>query len=417
MVIVKMNDEGIKSPEQIKTFLEGLGNLSLKVDKKDRNAWIARTLKQTGYFLLPKKDKTIVFKYLMAITNLSRQQTSRLIKEYREKKWIGKKKYQRNCFSKHYTREDILLLVHTDEYHQTLSGPATKKLFERGLNVYNDPAYERLACISVSHIYNLRKTQTYLLKRHHFKKTKRNAVSLGERRKPQPNGEPGYIRIDTVHQGDLDKHKGVYYINAIDEVTQYQVVCCVEKISERYLIPALEFILNAFPFKIKGFHSDNGSEYINKNVARLLNKLHIEFTKSRSRRSNDNALVESKNGSTIRKILGYVHIPQKWAPTINEFNKKYWVHYLNYHRPCFFAEEKINKKGKIIKSYPYKNIMTPYEKLKSLPNAKNYLKDNISFKQLDQEVMAMTDLESAKIVNKQREILFKKIFPSGVNKQ
>ena len=137
----------------------------MKVSKSDRNAWIANTLRRTGYLLLSKKDKTIVFEYLLTMTKLSRQQLSRLIKSYRDNKWIGVINYQRNCFSKKYTLKDILLLSRTDEYHQTLSGPATKKLFERGLNIYCNQTYERLACISVSHIYNLRKSQTYLLKR------------------------------------------------------------------------------------------------------------------------------------------------------------------------------------------------------------------------------------------------------------
>ncbi len=405
-----MNDKSLKSAKEIKACLNGLGNLSLKVSKSDRNAWIANTLKRTGYLLLSKKEKTIVLEYLVTMTKMSRQQLSRLIKSYRDNKWIGRKNYQRNCFSKQYTREDILLLAQTDEYHQTLSGPATKKLFARGLNVHHDESYERLASISVSHIYNLRKSQTYLLKRQCFEKTKRSKVVIGERRKPQPNGEAGYVRIDTVHQGDLDKQKGVYHINAVDEVTQYQVVCSVEGISERYLIPILETMLELFPFKTKGFHSDNGSEYINKNVVGLLNKLHIELTKSRARRSNDNAMVESKNGSTVIKLLGYVHITQKWAPTINEFNKKYWVPYLNYHRPCFFAEEEIDQKGKVTKKYPYKNIMTPHEKLKSLAKEKQQLKENITIEKLEKEAMEMTDLEAAKIVMKQREILFNKIF-------
>ena len=64
----------------------------------------------------------------------------------------------------------------------------------------------------------------------------------------------------------------------------------------------------------------NGSEYVNKNIARLLQKLLVEFTKSRSRKSNDNGLVESKNARVIRKQFGYSHIPQKWAPKINELS-------------------------------------------------------------------------------------------------
>jgi transposase InsO family protein len=411
MVIVKMNDEGLKSPEQIKAFLDGLGNnVSLRVSKKARNAWIAGTLKRTGYLLLSKKDRGTIFEYMMAMTKLSRQQLSRLIQSYREHRWIGKKAYERNNFPTRYTRADILLLAKTDEYHQTLSGPATKKLLERAYEVYKDSQYERLACISVAHIYNLRSSQTYLIKRQNFEKTKRSVIAIGERKKPQPNQEPGYIRIDTVHQGDLDKCKGVYHINAVDEVTQYEVICSVEAISEQYLIPVLEVILNTFPFEIKGFHSDNGSEYINHTVARLLSKLHIEFTKSRARHSNDNALAECKNGAIIRKLLGYMHIPQKWAEKVNDFNQTYLVPYINFHRPCFFVEEKIDAKGKIRKTYPYKKIMTPYEKLKSLPDAEQYLKPGVSFADLDKMAMSMSDLESAKQVQGERKLLFRKIF-------
>ena len=97
--------------------------------------------------------------------------------------------------------------------------------------------------------------------------------------------------------------KGLYHINAVDEVSQFEIVCAVEKISERYLIPVLEQLLDQFPFIILGFHADNGSEYINRHVVKLLKKLLIELTKSRARHANDNALVESKNGSIIRKHL------------------------------------------------------------------------------------------------------------------
>ena len=115
---------------------------------------------------------------------------------------------------------------------------------------------------SVAHLYNLRKSTPYLRQRYTFEKTRPKAALIGERKKPRATGEPGFIRIDTVHQGDQDKQKGVYHINAVDEVTQFEVVCTVEKISEQYLIPAIEQLLDCFPFVIQGFHSDNGSEYI-----------------------------------------------------------------------------------------------------------------------------------------------------------
>jgi transposase InsO family protein len=258
-------------------------------------------------------------------------------------------------------------------------------------------------------LYNLRKSKPYLRQRYAFEKTRPKVALIGERKKPRANGEPGFIRIDTVHQGDQDKQKGVYHINAVDEVTQFEVVCTVEKISEHYLMPAIEQILACFPFVIKGFHSDNGSEYINYKVAKLLSKLLIEFTKSRSRQSNDNAQVESKNGSVIRKLFGYAHIPQRWASLINEFNHKTLFPYINYHRPCFFPKTITDSKGKDKKTYPYECMMTPYDKLKSIENAINYLKPDITFELLDKVALSQNDDQAAEQLQKERSKLFKTI--------
>lgn len=165
-------------------------------------------------------------------------------------------------------------------------------------------------------------------------KTRPIKTNIGERRKPFPEGRPGFLRVDSVHQGDLDGVKGIYHINLIDEVTQFQFVGSVERISEHYLMPVLEALITSFPFSIQAFHSDNGSEYINHRVAGLLNKLHVqEFTKSRARRTNDNALVESKNGSVVRKHLGYAHIPGRFAAQLNHFTQQTLSPYLCWSYP------------------------------------------------------------------------------------
>ncbi len=216
--------------------------------------------------------------------------------------------------------------------------------------------------------------------------------------------------MDSVHQGDLDGIKGVYHINAVDCVTQYEGVATCEKISEAFLLPVLEALLLSFPFVIHGFHSDNGSEYINKRVAKLLNKLLIEEqTKSRSRHSNDNAQAESKNCAIVRKHLGYSHIPQCFAALVNAFCRDYLNPYINFHRPCLFAETITDAKGRQRKRYPYKLMMTPYEKLKSLPEAQQYLKHDITFKQLDAQADEISDNEAAQRLNDARAILFKTI--------
>jgi len=406
-----MKLEDLLTVEQLDDFLSGTQTVVFSVlsDKDERYKWVQKELIKFRYLTLPRPFKGIVILYLMKVSGYSRPQLTRLIKQYREKGKLQRCQRTSSGFKKKYTDQDVRLLAEMDERHDTICGHAIKKLCERAYTNYHEVEYKRLADISISHLYNLRKSKIYKRSRHHYEKTKSKPSVIGERRKPQPNGKPGYIRIDTVHQGDLDKKKGVYHINAIDEVTQFEVVCTVEKISESYLMPVLEQLLEAFPFTLHGFHSDNGTEYINKPVAGLLNKLNIEFTKSRSRQSNDNALAESKNASVVRKCFGYAHISQRWASIVNEFNQLYLNPYLNFHRPCFFPEIKIDEKGKQRKTYPYKNMMTPYEKLKSIDNCKDYLKSDMSFEILDKLVNQTSDNQAADELQKARQILFKTI--------
>jgi transposase InsO family protein len=406
-----MNINDLTTIEQLEQFLTGTQSIAFLVasNKKDIYRDIQRTLVRFRYPTLNKGSKGVVVRFLIKITGYSRQQITRLIKQYCVTGKIERQQRIYQGFERLYTVEDISLLASLDERHNTLSGPATKKLCERAYAIFKQTQYQRLAGISVAHVYNLRKSKPYLRQRYTFEKTRPKVALIGERKKPRANGEPGFIRIDTVHQGDQDKQKGVYHINAVDEVTQFEVVCTVEKISELYLMPAIEQLLDCFPFVIKGFHSDNGSEYINYKVAKLLSKLLIEFTKSRSRQSNDNAQVESKNGSVIRKLFGYAHIPQRWASLINEFNHKTLFPYINYHRPCFFPKTITDSKGKGKKTYPYECMMTPYDKLKSIENAINYLKPDITFEILEKVALSQNDDQAAEQLQKERSKLFKTI--------
>jgi transposase InsO family protein len=362
------------------------------------------------YRQLGKADKGLLLDFLQKVSGYSRIQVKRLVKQYLKTGKLQRRQRTVKGFSRKYTLEDIRLLAHTDELHGTLSGPATKKLCERAWEHFGQTEYQRLAGISVGHLYNLRRSPPYRRVRRHFVKTRHTVSNIGERRQPQPDGKPGYLRVDTVHQGDLDGVKGVYHINAVDELTQFEIVCSVEKISEHYLIPVLAALLEQFPFVILSFHADNGSEYINKHVAQLLNKLLIELTKSRPRHSNDNALVESKNGAIVRKHLGYIHIPQKWAPLINAFHRDHLNPYINFHRPCFFPVVMTDAKGKQRKTYPYQAMMTPYDKFKSLSNAKRYLKPDITLKQLDDIARAISDNDAAKQLNEAKLKLYNTIF-------
>ena len=407
-----MNANDLTSIDQVSAFLSGTQRVAFEVagDKRSRYDWVRRTLVKFNYLGCGKADRGVLISYLMKVSGYSRAQVKRLIKQYRDTGRLAPRQRTVRGFARRYSKADIRLLAAMDERHNTPNGLTLKKLCERAYAVFGQAEYERLAGISVSHLYNLRQSQTYRRQRHTIEKTRPVTRPIGERRKPQSDGQPGYIRIDTVHQGDLDGKKGVYHINAVDEVTQFEVVVSVERISEVYLIPALEQLLASFPFVIRGFHADNGSEYINKQVARLLEKLRIEFTKSRARHSNDNALVECKNGHVVRKLLGHAHIPQRWASLLNAFHRRHLNPYVNYHRPCLFPVTLTDKAGKQRKRYPYESLMTPYEKLKSIPDAKTYLKPGLSFAILDEVAYRISDNAAADALQQARRKLFTTIY-------
>ena len=270
------------------------------------------------------------------MTGLSRAQCTRLIGGYLKIGRIAPKSSLRPRFQRRYTAADVQLLASVDEAHERLSGPATRHILKREFQVYGKPEFERLANLSNGHLYNLRQSPRYGLR--HYEKTRPTAVQIGERRKPAPNAQPGFLRIDTVHQGDSPEGKGIYHINAVDEVTQWEVVLATPRISEAWLMPLLESILEQFPFAILNFHSDNGSEFINKTVAQLLEKLLIEQTKSRPRNSGDNGLVETKNAAMVRKHIGWGHIGPAYAAPINQLYTGLLNPYVNYHRLSAQAE-------------------------------------------------------------------------------
>jgi len=405
-----MNDEELQTIEQVKQFLEGSKALEfVGVSIEERYQWIETVLVRFKYSQLGRVEKGVIRRYLEKVSGYSRAQVCRLIRQYNQQGRLRKIQQKRHQFPRKYALRDIALLAKTDELHNYLSGPASKKIMEREWAVYGHWDFRTISQISVAHLYNLRRSHLYRSITKRYTKTKPAVVKIGERARPDPGGKPGYIRIDTVHQGDMDGEKGMYHINAVDEVTQWEIVASVERIAEYYLTPVLASMLAGFPFVIRGFHSDNGSEFINKTVAKLLNKLLISFTKCRPRHTNDNSLVESKNGSVVRKQLGYAYIPQAYATAINQYHKGFLNVYINFHRPCFFSESVIDHRGKIKKTYPYHKVMTPYEKLKSLPEASSYLRRDVTMKKLDDIAHQMSDNEFAGRMVKARSNLFEHI--------
>lgn len=398
-MVIDMDESRLQTISQLSAFLAGTLEVQFNIPDSDdrRYAHIVSVAQRFRYARLNRPDKGVVLRYLQRTSGYSRAHVNRLLARVVEGQTLNKR---------YRAPADALLLAQVDLAHGCLSGPATVHLLQRAFTVYGDARFERLATLSVSHLYNLRRSKTYLNQRVSLNKTRAVVSPIGVRRAPRPEGCPGFIRIDSVHQGDLDGTKGVYHINAVDIVTQWEVVATCERISEAYLLPVLKDLMDQFPFKILGFHSDNGTEYINKTVAALLEKMRVEQTKSRSRHSNDNALAESKNGAVVRKAFGYSHIPQRFASVINVFCREHLNPYVNLHRPSHFAKEVVDAKGKIRKTYPKELIQTPLNKLASLAGVDVFLRKGITLAQLQAKAREQTDLDAATAMNLARLKLF-----------
>jgi Integrase core domain len=396
------------SLSEMQDFLSSSRNLELTLSASGRYGFLERVLERQRYRRRSKSEKGVVRRFLAKASGLSRAQLTRLISRWTKARKIERRPAYRPRFPSRYTAADIALLAALDAAHEQLSGPATRRLLERAYQVFGDESFARLAGISVSHIYNLRASADYRKIRIRLTRTQTRQVAIGERRKPDPRGRPGYLRVDTVHQGHHDGQRGLYHINAVDTVTQWQVVGCVETISERHLAPVLEAMLHQFCFRIRGFHCDNGSEFVNHTVAKLLDKLLIEFTKSRPYRTTDNALVEGKNGAVIRKQIGYGLIAAEHAEEFQKFYTAYFNPYLNFHRPCGFATVVEDARGRRRRLYPSRDYCTPYEKLRSLPDWESELKEGVGAKLLEAQAERMSDTEAAQRMQKAKNELLAK---------
>ena len=393
------------SLEQIQAFLVGTAPVVFAGHgRAGRYAWVEQTLRQHDYGRLGRAGKGLVRRYVAKMTGLSRAQVARLIGGYLGTGAVKPRAYQRRKFVARYTSADVALLAYVDREHGTLSGPATRRILEREYHQFGQAVFQRLARLSAAQIYRFRKTAAYRKRNTRYQPTRPTPVSIGQRRKPTPQGRPGYLRVDTVHQGDRDGGKGLYHINAVDEVTQWQVVGATPYISESWLIPLLESMLGQFPFRVRGFHSDNGSEFINHTVEKLLNKLLIEQTKSRPRHSNDNGLVESKNRAIIRKHIGFGYIASEHAELVDQFHQGFLNPYVNFHRPCGVPQEIVAANGKSKRVYP--RYRTPYEILRQLPAADTFLRPGLYWAELDRLAGMQSDTEAARDMQQAKRDLF-----------
>ena len=258
--------ERIRTPEQVRSFVEG-NDADFRIEeRREAYDFASRTLSRFGFHSgLDRAGKGLVRAYLMKITGLSRAQTARLIAQHGRAGRIrdGRLKPPARAFARRYANRDRALPAKVDERLGRLSGPATKEFLRREWEVRGDARFERLARISSSHIYNLRNERSRRARFTPAGKAGSKAVSVGQRRKPRPEGRPGFLRVDTAHLGERDGEKGIHIINAVDEVTQFQHLGAAPAITHAFMVPLLRAMISDFPFAVPSFHADNGSEFVN----------------------------------------------------------------------------------------------------------------------------------------------------------
>lgn len=185
------------------------------------------------------------------------------------------------------------------------------------------------------------------------------------------------------------------------------MLACVPDINELTMEATLGRALLGFPFRISGFHSDNGGEYINKKVSELLSDGLARQTKSRANRTGDNALVEGKNGSVLRKLMGHWHIQRGHAGEIDDFYSDWYNQYLNYHRPCGFAEVSVDERGR--RRRKYKIYRTPCEAFLALKKPEQYLRDGLVLEDLKKTAAAHTANGYARLMQPEKEKLLRNV--------
>ncbi|WP_342310524.1 transposase family protein [Burkholderia pyrrocinia] len=412
-MIIDLNESRIRSMAQVRAILDGTHTLDFvpAASSDERREWVASVLRRFRYRQITRVHRGLVLHYLRRFSGFSRAHVTRMVQRWMLGQTLTRAKgAPANAFARRYTDADLQTLAETEREYGRLSGPAMVAVLRRMYQVYGDERYERLQHLSPSHLYNLRRSAAYRAVHTVYMKTRSDPkrADIAVKRAPTPENQPGFVRIDSVHQGNFQDHRGVYHINAVDCVTQWEVVATVPTLAREHMLPVLRAMLAQFPFKILGFHSDGGSEYINYEVAAMLEQERIAFTRSRPRRCNDNALAEAKNGVVVRRQFGYAYVPADCAEQFNAFCVELLNPFLNYHRPCLFGTEipDPKKPGRTRRVHRHEDVMTPLEKLASLPEAHRFLRDGITFDHLLERARSQTDLEAARQVRQARDQLF-----------
>ena len=382
----------LQTLDQVRNFLDDDRAIPQTQSREDACRLIEHTVAHFDYARLRKADKGLVRSYLGVVTGLSRAQITRLLKQHRTTGGLSDRRgVPRRPFPRRYTNGDIELLAQVDSLHGALFARATRRLLRRAYEVFGDQRFERLAGISKGHLYNLRHSPRYL----ESQGATRNPIRLAsrERWRPLPFPHPGHLRVVTVHRGDSGALAGLYLLELVDEVTGFHFVGSVTHLDPSELIPIVQALRRAFAFALVDFHVDRELQLGKRPVAALLQSLHTERLA----------------GASVPQLhSAYPRATNRYVDAINVFFEQTLAHYLNYHRLLFFPSERVDARGRTRVVYRDADIMTPYERLRSLASASDCLTPGTTLAHLDAVASAMSDNEAAHAVSEARDRLFRR---------
>ena len=349
--------------------------------RTDAYRFVEQMLRRIDYFHLGRSDKGVVRRFLGHETGLSRAQVTRLLNQHRTTgRVVDHRRATARSFPRHYTNADIERLAEIDALHGSWCGAITRELCARAWHLFEDQRFERLAGISNGHLYNLRHSTTY--RRHRATRPEpTHPISLmpNDRWRPRPYGRPGHIRVVPLRPhgpGDTD---GPHHLNLslVDEVTMFQLVVSVEHLDPECLTAVLHALRKALPFLVRSFHATAGAAHDARRAAGVLHELNLA------------------DPCALRRDC----ILSRRTQQVNAFARKVLSPYLNYHRPRRFPGRRAGPTARLRTDRRKTCVLTPYERLKSLPDAASCLKPGTTFADLDAIATAVSDNDAARALS------------------
>ena len=412
-MIVTLQTERLRTMEQVRAFVEGSEPVDYQPkDRASAYAFVRRTLAAFDYHRLGRADRGCVRAYIGKACGFSAAQISRLIRQQAETGAVVDRRARNSGrpFETVYAAADIRLLAEVDEAFGGMSGLATCEILRRARDVHGDARFERLADVSRSHLYNLRATRTYRTKRTTWAKTRPSPVAIGVRKAPEPNGQPGFLRVDTVHLGDRGRAqgrvrrqrrgrghavrarwRGAGHLGAVHGSGAGSAAAPVPV--RRAGLPRRQRLRVRQPPRRQA--AEQAARRVHEVAPAALQR---QRPSSRARTPTWCAGIWATSTSPSASPTTWTASPARACRRSSTSTA-----------PACSPPSAWTPRARCGEPTAATTCSTPLEKLKSLPGAASFLREGAGFADLDRAAAAQTDMQAAKSLNRARDELFRKV--------